>query len=223
VTVATNAGERRTPTFRLADGHDAADLAAYLGRLVRYDRRAVVRLRAAGEVLGVFCQPPFGVIALRAVHLADPVDLDVTVSAGELLDRLGADGVAGVPAPVTGPAWAGLLPPRTGWRPLASAPAGALARAVSDGVAEFRTRTEALPEQDRTRAQLDRIAEAVWARPLLAGLPLRAAHAAHALGFLAGTGDVTAHRAAGWLRLDAVHGSVAVRLSPALPLSVLQE
>jgi hypothetical protein len=60
-----------------AEGPDGAavveaDLAAFLGRLVRWDKAAVVRLRsAAGEAaLGVFGQPPFGgVLAVKSLAL----------------------------------------------------------------------------------------------------------------------------------------------------------
>lgn len=76
---------------------EAADLAAFLGRLVRWDKAAVVRLRSARDepALGVFGHPPFGgVLAVRSVALhgsaavADAVD--ATVSAGQLLEAVSA-------------------------------------------------------------------------------------------------------------------------------------
>jgi hypothetical protein len=233
----------------LADPRDHADLAMFLSRLVRYEARAAVRLRADGNVLAVFGRPPFGVVALRTARLTHHVRLDRTVRAAELLARVqpqagaGAGGTAqavtepdadaesgaasgtgadaGLPEPVTGPAWAGVLPPRSGWQRLADVPPGALDHAVAAGVAEFRRKTGELPERDRTRAHLDRIADEVWSRPVLAGLPLRAAHAAQALGFLGGTADAAVYRAAGWLRLDTTNGSVAVRLAEPLSLQVV--
>jgi hypothetical protein len=210
-----------TGGLRLDTDSDAADLAAYLSRLVRYDPGAVVRLRADGPVLGVFSQPPFGVIALRGTRLAKPATVDLTLPAKLLLDRLGADAALELASPVTGPAWTGLLPPRAGWQRQAGAPATALADAVATGVAEFRARCDELPEPDRTRARMDAIAEEVWTRPVLAGLPLRAAHAAQALGFLASAGEASVHRTARWLRLDAPRGTVAVRLGSSLSLRVV--
>ena len=45
------------------------------------------------------------------------VTLDVTVSAGELLEAVDESGAtAAVPGAVTGPPWAGVLPPRGGWQ-----------------------------------------------------------------------------------------------------------
>lgn len=121
--------------LHLADEGEAADLAAFLSRLLHYDRGAAVRLQAAGTALAVFGRPPsFEVLAIRAVRLAKPyedgldVTLDVTVSAGELLESVDEHAAtAGVPAAVTGPPWAGVLPPRGGWQVVAGLPAPAAA------------------------------------------------------------------------------------------------
>ncbi|NEA13516.1 hypothetical protein G3I27_36130, partial [Streptomyces sp. SID10692] len=80
-----------------ADPREAADLAAFLGRLLHYDRAAAVRLQAGGgDALAVFGRPPsFEVLAIRAARLAGPATLDVTVSAGELLESLDPDGASG--------------------------------------------------------------------------------------------------------------------------------
>ncbi|MER8040340.1 hypothetical protein ACWEP8_35900 [Streptomyces hydrogenans] len=205
--------------LHFADPREAAALAAFLGRLVHYDRAAAVRLQAGGGALAVFGRPPsFEVLAIRTARLEDAVDLDVTVSAGELLDGIEeAAGKAVVPGAVTGPPWAGVLPPRTGWRPVEGLPgAGELRGAVAAAVAEFRRRDEELPEERRTRAERDRVGREIWSRVLGAtGLPLRAVHAAQSLGFLP-PGDLpVALMAAGpWLRLRTPYGSVALRTAP---------
>jgi hypothetical protein len=218
--------------LRLADAGEAADLAAFLARLIHYDRAAAVRLQAGGGVLAVFGRPPsFEVLAIRTARLADDTALDVTVSAGELLEGVeeSADTLA-VPTAVTGPPWAGLLPPRGGWQRVPGLPApDALVRTVAAAVAEFRARDEALPPQHRTRSERDRIGKEIWSRTLGdTALPLRAAHAAQALGFLrparanalAGGGPSaeapdpqppTLLAAAGWLRLSTAYGSIALR------------
>ncbi|MGW7225032.1 hypothetical protein [Streptomyces cyaneofuscatus] len=215
-----------------ADPREAADLAAFLGRLLHYDRAAAVRLQAGGgDALAVFGRPPsFEVLAIRAARLARPETLDVTVSAGELLESLslspsldtageeaGERGGA-LPAPVTGPPWTGVLPPRGPWREQAGLPRPDALRAALDvAVAEFRTRDEALPEELRTRAERDRIGREIWSRPVGATeLPLRAVHAAQSLGFLrADPGfPVSLLAAGGWLRLRTPFGSVALRRDP---------
>jgi hypothetical protein len=213
--------------LHLADEGEAADLAAFLSRLLHYDRGAAVRLQAAGTALAVFGRPPsFEVLAIRAARLAKPyengldVTLDVTVSAGELLESVDeAAATAAVPAAVTGPPWAGVLPPRGGWRPEAALPApDALRAMVGAAVAEFRRRTEELAPERRTRAELDRIGRDIWSRTVGdTGLPVRAVHAAQSLGFLRPA--VTAPQEAGlfssgaWLRLRTPYGSIAVRRS----------
>jgi hypothetical protein len=226
---------------RCADAGEAADLAAFLGRLLHYDKAAAVRLQAAAGALAVFGRPPsFEVLAIRTVRLAPQraaPAFDVTVSAGDLLESV--DEAAArfvVPAPVTGPPWAGLLPPRGGWHrePVALLPQ-AVRGAVAQAVAEFRTRMERLAPAGRTRAELDRIGREVWSRTVGdTSLPVRAAHAAQALGFLRPATVPQAPDAASprlprdaddpdaahslalfssgaWLRLRTPYGSVAVR------------
>lgn len=229
-----------TEQLRFADSGEAADLAAFLGRLVHYDRAAAVRLQgtpptpqAVGEgggALAVFGRPAsFEVLAIRTVRLAVPVSLplDTTVSAGELLESVDeATASAAVPGPVTGPPWAGVLPPRGGWRQLPGLPGPEEIRAaVAASVAEFRARDEALPPQHRTRSERDRIGREIWSRTLGdTELPLRAVHAAQSLGFLRPIRSAVASGAfppdapdpvallasGGWLRLRTPYGSIAM-------------
>ncbi|GHF68624.1 hypothetical protein [Streptomyces griseosporeus] len=220
--------------LHLADETEAADLAAFLSRLLHYDRGAAVRLQAAGTALAVFGRPPsFEVLAIRAVRLAKPyedgldVTLDVTVSAGELLESVDEAGAtAGVPAAVTGPPWAGVLPPRGGWRRESGLPGPAALHAlVGAAVTEFRSRTQELAPGRRTRAELDRIGGEIWSRTVgETRLPVRAVHAAQSLGFLRppapdASGDVAAgpglFSSGAWLRLRTPYGSVAVRVGGA--------
>ncbi|HET6861252.1 MAG TPA: hypothetical protein VFH94_29655 [Streptomyces sp.] len=222
-------------TLALADAGEAADLAAFLGRLIHYDRAAAVRLQAGGGALAVFGRPPsFEVLAIRTARLAVPasldvaVSLDVTVSAGQLLEDIDESaGTAAVPEAVTGPPWAGVLPPRGGWRQVPGLPSYEAVRgAVAAAVAEFRARDEALAPEARTREERDRIGRDIWSRTLGdTGLPLRAVHAAQALGFLrpvpvaaraSGAGsavgaDLTLLAAGAWLRLRTPYGSIVVR------------
>ncbi|MFI6005900.1 hypothetical protein ACIA98_36875 [Streptomyces sp. NPDC051366] len=222
-----------TEQLRFADSGEAADLAAFLGRLVHYDRAAAVRLQAqaGGGALAVFGRPAsFEVLAIRTVRLAVPVSgpLDVTVSAGELLESVDeATASAAVPGPVTGPPWTGVLPPRGGWRQLPGLPGPEEVRAaVAASVAEFRARDEALPPQHRTRSERDRIGREIWSRTLGdTELPLRAVHAAQSLGFLrpvrsavpsgapapGGPEPVALLASGGWLRLRTPYGSIAMR------------
>ncbi|MER6568422.1 hypothetical protein ABT288_20180 [Streptomyces sp. NPDC001093] len=219
--------------LHLADETEAADLAAFLSRLLHYDRGAAVRLQAAGTALAVFGRPPsFEVLAVRAVRLAKPyekgleVTLDVTVSAGEFLESVDERAAtATVPAAVTGPPWAGVLPPRGGWQPEPGLPApDALRATVTAAVTEFRSRTQELAPDGRTRAELDRIGRDIWSREIgRTGLTVRAVHAAQSLGFLRpGTepADTALFSSGAWLRLRTPYGSVAVRRTGLGPLGV---
>ncbi|MFC7305466.1 hypothetical protein ACFQVC_14695 [Streptomyces monticola] len=225
--------------LQFADAGEAADLAAFLARLIHYDKAAAVRLQAGDGALAVFGRPPsFEVLAIRSARVTGRHDMDVTVSAGELLESIDESaGTAGVPAAVTGPPWAGVLPPRGGWQQEPGLPAlDGVRRAVAVAIGEFRARTEELDPEKRTRAELDRIGREVWSRPVGdTELPVRAAHAAQSLGFLrpvagpaapAGSGaegpkDAPALLSSGaWLRLRTPYGSIAVRRAGVGSLSV---
>lgn len=214
--------------LHLADAGEAADLAAFLARLIHYDRAAAVRLQGSGTALAVFGRPPsFEVLAIRTARLAKPygngldASLDVTVSAGELLESIDEPAATAlVPTAVTGPPWAGVLPPRGGWRQEPGLPALDTVRAmVASAVAEFRSRIGELAPERRTRAELDRIGREIWSRPIGdTELPVRAAHAAQSLGFLrpvrASLPDEPAPAllsSGAWLRLRTPYGSIAVR------------
>jgi len=204
--------------LRTADGHETAGLGAYLTRLVALDDRAAVRLQGTGTVVGVWGGPPLDVLTLRPVALGAelPDALDVTVSVRRLLDRV--DPAAGtaleveLPPAVTGPAWAGLLPPRGGWRELATVPAGAIDDAVRVAVEGFRRRVDELSDDERhSQPALEAIARQLWGQPVLAGVPLRAAHAADLVGLLSRDGEVRAMQSGPWQRLACPGGSVALR------------
>ena len=240
---------------RLAGPGEAAALAAFLGRLLRWDRAAAVRLKSRGPLLAVFGQPAaFRVLAVRTVSMAatdggpstspggddpDETGIDVTVSAGALLEGLDDQAPAvTLPAAVTGPPWAGVLPPPGGWRLRQELPWDEVAAAAAAVVAEFRRRSEALAPAERTRAALDALAEELWSRPYRdTELPLRVVHAAHALGFLRrppapadgpapGAPPPPALLTSGrWLRLRTGYGSVMVRrvtTAPELSLTPLR-
>ncbi|GAA1903050.1 hypothetical protein GCM10009716_11210 [Streptomyces sodiiphilus] len=205
---------------------DAAGLAAFLGRQLRWDKAAAVRLQAGDGVAALFTRPArFEVLAVLPVALREgvPEPLDRTVSAGELLHGIDEqDGSVLLPGPVTGPPWAGLLPPRGGWEQRAEMPASRLREAAAAVVAEFKERTEALPADGRTRSAVDALAEEIWSRPLPGTqLPSRAVHAAHALGFLRTQEPGLILSAGSWLRLRTAPGSVAVRRGGGPSLGVM--
>ncbi|HEX4788264.1 MAG TPA: hypothetical protein VH372_07360 [Actinospica sp.] len=221
--------------IRFAGSHDGSALAAYLERLLHFDKTAAVRFVGVGPAAAAYTGPPFGgrpVLALRVLALRpETAPFDVTVLAGKLLEGLSADDAqALVPdTMVGGPSWAGLLPPRTGWTRLGLVSVRELAREAAQGNTDFRFRALGLD-----RAGLDALGEEIWSRPVEAAggsdpaeqdadaasrhalLALRTAHAAQALGFLGPDPEQSEEwaplaRIGRWLRLDAPYGTVLQR------------
>jgi hypothetical protein len=202
--------------LQLADPRETAALAGFLGQLLRFDKAAAVRLQTANGALAVFARLPLGLtgpLVIRTVALAPQTtgaELDLTLSAGQLLDGMdpsvSSDELA-LPAPITGPAWAGLLPPRAPWEHVADLPSAPLVAAVRAAVTEFK----------RESTDPDALAESIWSRQVHpSGLTLRGLHAAHLVGLLQHSETVALHRHPAWLRLTAPRGSVVVRRAPAI-------
>ncbi|HEV2638300.1 MAG TPA: hypothetical protein VGX23_24355 [Actinocrinis sp.] len=214
-----------------ATAGDRCALGAYLARLLHFDKTAAVRFVGVGAVAAAYGGPPFGgvnVLSVRTIALAPgSAPFDTTVSAGQLLDAVSKDsGPFRLPAALLGgPAWAGLLPPRTGWIPIRQVPVNELAAGVAEGNAEFRFR--ALGHGAAADGSFTALAEDIWSRDVTMGLnygagsrglSLRAAHAAQMLGFLGPeplvdyTGQARIALNHRWLRLDAPFGTVIERL-----------
>jgi hypothetical protein len=197
-------------TLALAAGSEPFDRTVAAGRLLdalaKHERPQGrdVAVAQAGGAAGDF-----------AGDMAGDLAGDVTGEAGSS-NAVAVNGSGGqsipVPEPlVGGPSWAGLLPPRTGWRPLDPIPVARLAGVVAQGNADFR-----FAALGRDRAGLDALAEEIWTRELPGGLRWRSAHAASAMGFLgpdAARSEAVARLAvhSRWLRLDAPYGTVLER------------
>lgn len=201
------------------------DLATYLGRADRGDR-ASVRLVAGGGVLAVYTAVlhPSGlldetptVLGLRTVRVARDQELDAVVPIASLLARLqaaapGPDGTVrtGVPAEVATVTWAGVAPPRAGWKPVDGTAAGPLAAVARAGIVEV---AEAIPT-DAGEAIVRRVRAEVWGRPIphVEHVPAGAAFAADTLGFLADAAEeIPVYESGPWTRLSAKRGHVLVK------------
>ncbi len=225
----------QTAALLLPDAATLADLATFVGRAKRIDPDGAARLVGHGDVLAVLVCPVSGgagptVLGLRTLALAAPSDLDVTVPLGALTDRFarradeagtGPVPVTVPPAPTAGVAWAGVSPPRRGWRAVGLVEPELLRRVAADGIAEVGAGAPAragAPAVARLRAL-------VWGRPLADGLeglegpagavPAGVAFGAEALGFVVDGEPAALHVAGPWWRLTTSRGHVLAR-RPAL-------
>ena len=205
-------------TLHVPDPDDRGDLGTFVGRVVRLDQTAVVRLRATatGRVTA-WASTPFDVLATRSV----PGSLepgDVTTIATALLSALSVDRAETVD-PGTGGLWQGLLPPEDGWAVVDTVPAAELEGLTERGLALAREHAGPLGPP---ASLLDQTVLTVSAGDSPAvRIPLRCLFALSGMGFV-GAGDagetVRVSATSSWLRLDARYGAVVRRRVTALPL-----
>lgn len=217
--------------FTLADSLSLGDLHTYLQRAARVDDGSV-RLISGSGILAVYTAMlyPRGildetptVLGLRTFALVDTDDFDIVVPLRSLTERIARAQSAIDPGDPSQPVtmsrppevstvtWAGISPPRGGWRALGETDAPRLEAAAKAGIDEV---AEAIPTG--TGEQLvQRVRSEVWGRGV-AGLeyvPSGAAFAAFSLGFL-GEDPVTLFETGPWTRLSTRRGHVLVRQRP---------
>ncbi len=202
--------------LRIPDPDERSDLGAFVGRVVRLDAVATVRLRAADGIVTAWASTPFDVLATRSVHGAvDPADL--TVPATALLTALTVDR-GDVVDPGAGGFWAGELPPTDGWARVDVVPAAEVEQVTERGLALARENAGPLGPPasllDQTVLTVSR-----EGGPAVK-VPMRCLFALSGMGFVSGEdGDAVRVSATGsWLRLDARYGAVVRRRLTALPL-----
>lgn len=181
------------------------DLGAFLARLVRMDRAALVRFRPVRPgVTELWARLPFDVLVTRLIR-SGPAE-DATVRAVELLDRL-EHGNPSLPGRHD-LAWRSPLPPGVGdvletvpgheFRRIAQAAADTMRAAVGRGVGERRLRDELL----------DHVALVVSDEVHREEVPVRLVQGVVRMGFL-GSDDsapVRVRRSGGWLGAEARFG-----------------
>lgn len=215
----------------LADSLSLGDLHTYLQRAGRVEDGSV-RLIAGSGILAVYTAIlyPRGildesptVLGLRTFALADDEEFDSVVPMRSLVERIvRARGELGEdddsrpvsmsrPPEVNTVTWAGISPPRGGWRPLGTTDAATLEAAARAGIEEV---AEAIPAG--TGEQLvQRVRSEVWGRGVDGAeyIPTGAAFAAYSLGFL-GDDEVRLFETGPWTRLSSRRGHVLVRRKP---------
>ncbi|MEU1970583.1 hypothetical protein ABZ477_02920 [Microbacterium sp. NPDC019599] len=199
------------------DAEAAADALTFASRTAMVGDGGV-RLQAANGTLAMTSAPlaPRGlldstptVLALRALPVDPELLCDIVVEATQLAQA--PDDSRAVELPETGlsPAWAGVAPPRTGWEASGTISAADLASRAQFGIASVAESMPADPGEDVVRA----VRATVWAAPddTLRGLPLGAAFAAFALGFIVGEEEARVFSSGPWTRITLRRGHVLVR------------
>jgi len=204
--------------LRFADSETLADLATYVVRARSLDRDGAIRLRSHGMTLAAYVDVLPGrepamtgaVIGLRIMALAEPADVDATVSLASVSDRLARDAgsILSVPPTTVRVGWAAVAPPRSGWEVVGELTVEDLRTVATQGIAEI---TEGVPPGSGAQVVAAMRAR-VWARDsrTVPPIPSGAAFAAYALGFLTQQrAQVLAHGR--WTRLSTSAGHVLVR------------
>lgn len=202
-----------------ADPEVLEDLRTYVTRARSLDADGAIRLQSHGMSLAAYVGvlPGQGlmstgaIMGLRVVALAEPADLDVTVSLTSVTERLarGATSTLTIPATTVRVDWAAMAPPRSGWEPVGSISVEDLKTNATEGIAEI---AHSVPQGSGAHA-VAAVRQRVWSRAsqTTPPIPSGAAFAAYALGFLTqgGSARVLAHGR--WTRLSTVTGHILVR------------
>ncbi|BDC73265.1 hypothetical protein [Prescottella equi] len=211
---------------------DRADLAMFVGRAIRLDEAAVVRLkRRSGGRVSVWAPTGFDALATRVVA-GDVRPADTTAAGDELLRALAGDGGDIDPGFAMDSAWRGALPPESGFVHVDDVPARVLLDLAQRGAALAKEHGSAqgpptsLLEQKVLEVAGGGTEVAIAMRtvfaltgmgfvPLADGRPAAADTDVHAI---AETEVVRVRATPSWLRLDARFGSVYARRAGAIPL-----
>ncbi len=205
--------------LQLADAQDLQDLRTYVSRARAADEEGAVRLQARGLTLAAYVGvlPGAGlmgegaVLGLRAMPLAEPADLDVTVPLAAVSDRLAReDGAAlSVPPMTVRVGWAAMAPPRSGWERVGTLTADEVYAAARAGIAEV----AAGAPPDAGAQAVAALRRQVWGRPTTTTPPIPAggAFAAYVLGFVAPGAEVSVLAQGRWTRLSTTAGHVLLR------------
>ena len=204
--------------LHVTDPDDRGDLGTFVGRVVRLDQTAAVRLlgSASGRVTA-WASTPFDVLATRSVPgRLEPAD--VTTYATALLSALSVDRSDTVD-PGSGGLWQGLLPPDDGWAVVDTVPAAELEGLTERGLALARDHAGPLGPPASLLDQTVLTVTGAAGPPVR--IPMRCLFALSGMGFV-GAGDagetVRVSATSSWLRLDARYGAVVRRRITALPL-----
>ena len=206
-------------SLRFPDAQGLDDLRTYVARARAADEDGAIRLQASGTTLAAYVGvlPGSGlmgegaVIGLRAMPLAEPAEVDTTVSLSSVADRLAREGGSTLSLPPTtvSVGWAAMAPPRSGWERVGAVTAEDVHAVARQGIAEV---ASGVPS-DAGGPAVAALRRHVWGRSTTTTPPVPAggAFAAYALGFAAPGTEVTVWTHGRWTRLSTPSGHVLIR------------
>ncbi|BDU05205.1 hypothetical protein FMUBM48_14680 [Nocardia cyriacigeorgica] len=211
----------------VGDPAERENLATFLGRALRLDQAAVVRLRRRDErLVSAWVATGFEALAVRTVVAELGVD-DVTVGADLVLSGLASGSPIDLGYSMDS-AWRGALPPVTGFSHVDDVPARTLVELAEQGADLAKEHGSG---HGPPAALLDQTVLTVSGDAVQVQVPMRVVFALTAMDFIPHSGDradsrripadeiVRVRSSNTWLRLDARYGSVARRLGGGLPLT----
>lgn len=211
--------------LRLADIRQAKDLATFLSRVKTVDAAAAVRLQARGNTLAVWVPVMSAetlldtvptVLGMRALHLAQPAEADATVEASAVLDRLArietTEGELSIPPVTVTAAWAGIMPPSSGWEERGHLDAERVERVAREGIEAVESALPAHPGG----AVVSTVRSRIWGQETDDGVVGGAMFGATVLGFNEGSEGFTVYASGPWRRLSNSRGHIVAKPASAL-------
>lgn len=204
------------PRLLFPDAPTAADVLTFAQRAARLGDGAI-RLKAHDGTLALTSAPLAPrtlleqtptVLGMRMVRVDPELVCDLVVAADAVTTSDDAFALT-LPASAVTATWAGISPPRAGWRESGEVMASTLAARAQWGIAAVAERVPTSAGDDVVHA----VRSSVWgaADDALAGLPLAVAFAAFALGFVGGDESATIRESGPWTRVSLRRGHVLVR------------
>jgi hypothetical protein len=209
------------------DSNSVSDLANLLSRAKAIEDDGAL-LTVRGTALAVYVpvlvpaqlgQGDYTILGMRVHRLVKEAQSNACYSIAAIQDRLARMGQANtefiLPPVEENPVWAGITVPMSGWVEAGNVADTELAAAAQSGIDAV---AQALPENPG-KPVVAQIRQRIWSAEMestKASLPLGAAFAMHALGFLSSGGQSRILRQGNWIRVSNGQGHVLLRRSASL-------
>lgn len=207
--------------LKFRDFQDLHDLSGFLTRAKRLDETGLVKLKATGNILGVYVSPIFSsnlldsgptIIGLRTLELAEPSEVDSSFDISAIMERIagaGEDLELKLPPVTSRAAWTGVTPPRGDWELVESVTQEQVTQWAKNGIAEVGS---SLPDSIGS-AIAQKVRSQIWGKLVGETLlfPAGSAFAMVGLGFMSPGETVSVFSTKGWVRLSSKHGHVLAR------------